>query len=398
LSGDCSISSVDAMPRLHPRRRRTAWRVVTTLLLATFLGSSANSTMAMQTPASVDALLDKARGEENAGNYGAAENTYRKALAIAPENLEALKRMGVLEQTELKFDDSIRLFKKVLAGDPDYKGVNFFLGLSYFGKNEFLPSIECFERELKTTKPHPRTQYYLGLALQSTGRVNEAIAHLNQSVAQDPKDADALYELARLHKNASLHSIEALKALDPDSFQMHALMGEVYADQERYSDALEEYQKAVAKRPDAPGMQFLIGVAYWAQRQMEPAEKAFKEAYKENPNDAMTNLYLGDIAVRYQRFSDALPFLMVAKQAQPDMPQLHVLLGQCYQSQQELQKAKAEFQAAITADPTAAQPHYLLARVYRELHDAQGSADELARYEQLSKSEKEKTSPHAPQN
>jgi tetratricopeptide (TPR) repeat protein len=386
------------MPRLHPRRRRTAWRVVTTLLLATFLGSSANRTMAMQTPASVDALLDKARGEENAGNYGAAENTYRKALAIAPENLEALKRMGVLEQTELKFDDSIRLFKKVLAADPDYKGVNFFLGLSYFGKNEFLPSIECFERELKNTKPHPRTRYYLGLALQSTGRVNEAIAHLNQSVEQDPKDADALYELARLHKNASLHSIEALKALDPDSFQMHALMGEVYADQERYSDAIEEYQKAVAKRPDAPGMQFLIGVAYWAQRQMEPAEKAFKEAYKENPNDAMTNLYLGDIAVRYQRFSDALPFLMVAKQAQPDMPQLHVLLGQCYQSQQELQKAKAEFQAAISADPTAAQPHYFLARVYRELHDAQGSADELARYEQLSKLEKEKTSPHAPQN
>jgi superkiller protein 3 len=378
--------------------RRAGCRLATTLLLAGLLGSSAKNTTAMQIPARVDAMLDKARGEENAGNYEAAENTYRAALAIAPENLEVLKRMGVLEQTELKFDDSIGLFKKVLARDPDYKGVNFFLGLSYFGKNEFLPSIDCFERELRTPKPHPRTQYYLGLALQSTGRVNEAIAHLNQSVAQDPKDADALYELARLYKNASLHSIEALKALDPDSFQMHALMGEVYADQERYSDALEEYQKAVAKRPDAPGMRFLIGVAYWAQRQMEPAEKAFKEAYKENPKDAMTNLYLGDIAVRYQRFSDALPFLMVAKQAQPDMPQLHVLLGQCYQSQKELQKAKAEFQAAITADPTAAQPHYLLARVYRELHDAQGSADELAQYEQLSKSEKEKTSPHAPQN
>jgi len=386
------------MPGLDPRRRRVGWRVTTALLLATILGNGATTTTAMQTPGRVDALLDKARGEENAGNYDAAENTYRQALAIAPENLETLKRMGVLEQTELKFDDSILFFKKVLAGDPDYKGVNFFLGLSYFGKNEFLPAIDCFERELKTPKPHPRTQYYLGLALQSTGGANEAIAHLNQSIAQDPKDADALYELARLHKNASLHSIEALKALDSDSFQMHALMGEVYADQERYSDALEEYQKAVAKRPDAPGMQFLIGVAYWAQRQMEPAERAFKEAYRENPNDAMTNLYLGDIAVRYQRFSDALPFLMVAKRAQPEIPQLHVLLGQCYQSQQQLQKAKAEFQAAITADPAAAQPHYLLARVYRELHDAQGSADELAEYEHLSKLEKEKTSPYPPQN
>ena len=112
----------------------------------------------------------------------------------------------------------------------------------------------------------------------------------------------------------------------------------------------------------------------------------------------MTNLYLGDIAVRYQRFSEAMPFLMVAKQAQPEMPQLHVLLGQCYQAQKELEKAKVEFQAAVLADPAAAQPHYLLARVYRELHDTQASADELAQYEKLSKVEKEKTSPRAPQN
>ena len=153
----------------------------------------------------------KWRGEENAGNYSTAENVPAGA-GRAPENLEVQKRLGVLEQTELKFDDSIRLFKRVLAGDPSYKGVNFFLGLSYFGKNEFLPSIDYFERELKTPKPHPRTQYYLGLALQSAGRIDEAISHLNQSLAQDPKDADALYELARLHKNASLHSIEALKA------------------------------------------------------------------------------------------------------------------------------------------------------------------------------------------
>ncbi len=398
MSGDYSPTSVNATGGSDAARRRPTSCAAASLLLAAFLGSISNSVLARQTATNVEALLEKARGEENAGNYDAAEYTYKQALAIAPENLELLKRLGVLEQTELRFDDSIRLFKQVLAGDPSYKGVNFFLGLSYFGKNEFAQSIDWFERELKTAKPHPRTQYYLGLALQSSGRMDEAISHLNQSLAQDPKDADALYELARLHKNASLHSIEALKALDADSFQLHALMGEVYADQERYSDAIEEYQKALAKRPDAPGMQFLIGVAYWAQRQMVPAEKAFQLAYKENPKDAMTNLYLGDIAVRYQRFSEALPFLMVAKEAQADMPQLHVLLGQCYQAQKELQRAKAEFQAAISADPAAAQPHYLLARIYRELHDARASADELAQYEQLSKLEKEKTSPRTPQN
>jgi tetratricopeptide (TPR) repeat protein len=398
MSADYSATFVNTTADSDTARRRGTSCVAVSLLMAAFLGVPANHALAKQTQDNVEALLEKARGEENAGNYDAAEKTYQEALAVAPENLELLKRLGVLVQTELKFDDSIRLFKQVLAGDPSYKGVNFFLGLSYFGKNDFAQSVDYFERELKTPKPHPRTQYYLGLALQSSGRIDEAISHLNQSLAQDPKDADALYELARLHKNASLHSIEALKALDADSFQLHALIGEVYADQERYSDAIEEYQKALAKRPDALGMQFLIGVAYWAQRQMEPAEKAFKEAYKENPNDSMTNLYLGDIAVRYQRFLEAMPYLMAAKQAQPNMPQLHVLLGQCYQAQNELKKAKLEFEAAIIADPAAAQPHYLLARVYRELHDSQASADELAQYEQLSKLEKEKTFPRAPQN
>jgi tetratricopeptide (TPR) repeat protein len=318
-------------------------------------------------------------------------------LAVAPGNLETLKRLGILQQTELRFDDSIQLFKQVLASDPQYKGVNFFLGLSYFGKNDFAKSIDSFERELRTPKPHPRTQYYLGLALQSAGRIDEAISHLNQSLAEDPKDADALYELARLYKNASLRSIEMLKTLDPDSFQLHALMGEVYAEEERYTDAIEQYQAALEKRPDATGMHFAIGVAYWAERQFEPAAKAFQEAYRENPNDPLTNLYLGDIAVRYQRFSEALPFLKLAEPTQTNLPLVHVLLGQCFQAQKELQKAKAEFLAAIAADPAAAGPHYLLAGIYREVHDAPATARELAEFERLSALEKN-VPQHPPQN
>lgn len=369
------------------------------LAAAAFCAISSTAAATPQTTSrNVDALLEDARAEEKTGDYAAAERTYRQALALAPENLEALKRLAILQQTELKFDDSIRQFQQVLASDPACPQVNFFLGVSYFGKGDCTRAIDHFDRELKGNAPHPRTHYYLALAFQSCGRVEEATSQLNQSLLQEPKDADALYELARIYKNASLRSIEMLKALDPDSFQLHALMGEVYADQEKYSEAIDEYQAALVKRPDAPGMHFVIGVAYWAQRQMEPAEKAFKDAYAENPSDPMTNLYLGDIAVRYQRFAEALPFLVVAHQAQPNMPQVHVLLGQCYQSQKEFQKAKDEFLAAIKADPGAAQPHYLLAKVYRELRDMPAGVAELSEFDRLSKIEKEKSSQRSPQN
>jgi protein O-GlcNAc transferase len=389
-----SIGLITGMVSAGPRRLQCA---ACCLLFAAFCTIAVKPAFAAQIQGTVEALLEQARGEENAGSYDAAERTYKQALAVAPGNLEILKRLGILQQTELRFDDSIQLFKQVLASDSQYKGVNFFLGLSYFGKNDFAKSIDSFESELKTPKPHPRAQYYLGLALQSAGRIDEAISHLNQSLAENPKDADALYELARLYKNASLRSIEMLKTLDPDSFQLHALMGEVYADQERYSDAIEQYQAALEKRADATGIHFAIGVAYWAERQFEPAEKAFKEAYRENPNDPLTNLYLGDIAVRSQRFSEALAFLKLAEPTQTNLPQVHVLLGQCFQAQKELQKAKAEFLAAISADPAAAQPHYLLAGIYREVHDAPATARELAEFERLSALEKN-VPQHPPQN
>jgi len=346
----------------------------------------------------VGTLLEQARAAEKAGDYQAAERVYFQALALAPDNLETLKRLGVLQQTELKFPESIESFKRVLAHEPQYSEVNFFLGVSYFGENDLNRAIRSFELELGTLKPHPRCRYYLALALQAAGQIDESISQLNRTVAENPKHADALYQLARVYKNASIQAIEKLKALDQDSFQLHALMGEVYADDERYAEAIKEYQAALAKRPDATGIHYAIGVAYWVQHQLDAAKKEFIDALKENPTDALTNLYLGDIAVHEERFAEAHGYLSVAERGQSSMPQVHVLLGKCYRGENNPEKAKFEFLAAIQADPTAAQPHYLLAQVYRELRDPQASSKEFAEFERLSKLEKDKSLGHGPQN
>jgi tetratricopeptide (TPR) repeat protein len=364
--------------------------VASSLFFALLITSILPANKAAGAQSDLQTLLEQARTDEKAGNYVAAERVYEQGLALAPENVETLKRLGVLEQTELKFGDSIELFKRVLARDAQYPETNFFLGVSYFGENDFAQATQSFERELATPNPHPRCRYYLALALQSSGRIDEAISQLNRAVAENPKDADALYELARIYKNASVQAIERLKTLDPNSFQLHALMGEVFADEERYSEAVKEYQAALVKRPDARGIHYAIGIAYWAQHQMDLAEKEFQDAWKEDPNDALTNLYLGDIAVHERRFAEALGYLRVAQKGQPGMPQVHLLLGKCYRGQNDPEKAKAEFMAAIDADPADAQPHYLLAQVYRELHNPQASADQLAQFERLSKLEKDK--------
>jgi tetratricopeptide (TPR) repeat protein len=348
------------------------------------------SLLAASAQTEVSVLLDRARDRERSGDYPGAEQIYFQALAISRNDPEILKRLGVLEQTELKFDQSIEHFRRVLAHGPKYSEVNFFMGVSYFGKHDFSTAIENFQQELATEKPHPRCRYYLALAMRSSGRIDDAIAQLDKAVTESPKDADAYYELARLHTNASLQAIEKLKELDPDSFQLHALMGETYAGEKQYAGAISEYKAALAKRPDAPGIHFSIGVAYWAQHEWESAEPEFLLALQENPNDPLTNLYLGDIAVHEQQFAEACRYLRVAEKGQLNMAQVHLLLGECYREEKQPENARSELLAAIDADPTAAQPHYLLAQVYGELHNPEASAQELAQFDRLSKLELEK--------
>ena len=190
-------------------------------------------------PEEVKSLLEQARTYEKAEDYAGAERSYRQALTLAPDDPEVLKRFGILYQTELKFAESIGLFQRALAVSRQYPEVEFFLGVSYLGLDQFDKASESFQAELRTPQPHPRTHYYYAITLQSLGRSDDAVAQFNQSLAKNFKDLDALYQLARLHMNASLEDIQRLTNLDPDSFQLHALMGEVYTNNHRYEESLK---------------------------------------------------------------------------------------------------------------------------------------------------------------
>ena len=115
-------------------------RPVRALFVALTLSTSIQATA----QGDLDALLERARTHEKAGDYSAAAAVYEQALAGAPGNLEVLKRLGVLEQTELKFDSSIDRFQKILARNPQYSQVNFYLGVSYLGRNALDRAIESF--------------------------------------------------------------------------------------------------------------------------------------------------------------------------------------------------------------------------------------------------------------
>ena len=200
----------------------------------------------------------------------------------------------------------------------------------------------------------------------SLGRSDDAIAQFNQSLARNPKDADALYQLARLHMNAALEIIQNLTDLDPDSFQLHALMGEVYASNRLYEDSLKEYRAALGKRPDAPGLHYALGVAYRNLKQIDEAEKEFLLALREDPNDFRVNLYLAEFAVGRGDCAGAMDYLRVASPPSPaGAPSFSP--GQVLLALKDLEKAKPNCSSPFRQIPMTRRLIISLPRYIRSL-------------------------------
>lgn len=363
-------------------------RVFNRLLALSLLFLPALSVASPQAP--VASLLKQAGVSESKGSYSVAEQAYTKALRLAPDNPEILKRLGLLYLRENKFQHSKEMFHRVLSSHPDYPEANFYLGFSYYTLNDFTHAAQSFRHELAMRNPHPRCRYYLALAYAAEGQPGKATAQLNELVANHPKDADALYQLARLYMNAAFETVAKLKSLGPDSFQMHALMAEIYSNEHNYPWAIKEYQAALKKRPGATGLHFALGVAYWASKHYVPARTELLKALKESPGDPQTNFYLGAIDVQQGLYQQSVPLLEKAQRALPRMMPVHLLLGQSYAELNEFQKAEVQLRLATQLEPEAPRPHYLLAQVYMKLHKTEEGQREMASYVKLRQGHEQK--------
>src|SRR5262245_32916703 len=159
----------------------------------------------------------QARDLEARQDFAGAERIYREAAASFPKQPEVLKRLGLILQTELKFQESIATFQQVLQQAPKYPEVNFYLGLSQLGLNEFHKAIDGFNKELEANPKYKRAHFYAAQAYQSLNRKADAARQYELILEQDPTDKRVLFELIRLLKSSTVQALKQLGNLDPDS-------------------------------------------------------------------------------------------------------------------------------------------------------------------------------------
>jgi tetratricopeptide (TPR) repeat protein len=131
-----------------------------------------------------------------------AEQEYRKALALQPEDTGALFGLSLTLLADYKLDEAFRLAQAALERNPDDPELNAAMGEILCARDDF-SGAEPYLKKGLNAKPELVSHVHalLGMVYAKTNRTQQAIAELKLALADD-KDGRLHYQIARLYLKA----------------------------------------------------------------------------------------------------------------------------------------------------------------------------------------------------
>jgi Tfp pilus assembly protein PilF len=196
-------------------------------------------------------------------------------------------------------------------------------GLAYFqDKNLELASVE-FHRSLQTDSSNKLSLYYLGVINDMQGKLDDAIKFYKEAIS-----------------------------LDSDFSEAYNALGAVYSKQQKWSEAIRNYQKALEnKLYTTPHVPYLnMGRVYMAQKDYNKAVEAYRDA-KRFVNEDFIIYELGTALFEAGRTKEAISEFQEGAGLAPQNASMRYGLALAYLKDGNKKSASAEFRKAAELAP-----------------------------------------------
>jgi tetratricopeptide (TPR) repeat protein len=201
----------------------------------------------------VQNLYAQAREARQRGDDPTAIEKYKAIIKLAPHLAAAYNNLGMLYFNGQDYARAAQVLDRGLQLNSNMPGAAAMLGMSYFQLGQNDKAQPLLEKALRANPKEDMVEMVLVKVLISAHKLPEAVEHLNNYLARNPKSQDAWYLLGKAHLQLSEDALKRINEIDPDSVVAHEIAGEIDASMHNYDLALVEYKKAIDKAPDAPG-------------------------------------------------------------------------------------------------------------------------------------------------
>jgi len=366
------------MLNFFPRIVRTVIALASLTAILLSLGTAQESAVESRFRHGTDAM--------RSGSLDEAESDFLDVIRVAPQFAEAYLNLGLVQEQQAKYEQSIASLQHALKLKPALRGANLFLGLAHYRLAHYEPSLIALRKETKLNPGDPKAWMWLGVVELVSDQVPEATEALDRAAKLAPDDVDILYHQGRAHMLMSKQSYQRMFKVDPESWRIRLVLAQANAEADRDQDAVAEYEAAIKLSPSEPGLHEELGSELWKMGKSAEAQAAYQQELQLDPNSLLATYKLGVLKVLDSNPAEAKVLLQKALAQRPKLSGAYYYLGRAELQVNNQQAALDDFQRTIQLDSggeITRQAYYQMAQLYRKLHRSEDAEKALATFQKL---------------
>lgn len=154
---------------------------------------------------------------------------------------------------------------------------------------------------------------------------------LNGAWAQEARSPqDLLNEAVKAqqsgHLDEAIRNYQVLLKTYPDVPEIRSNLGAAFAGEGRYTEAIEEYKRALQIKPN-PQVRLNLGLAYYKTEQLAQTVETLNAVHKEMPGNVQAITVLADCYLRMGKNKEVVGLMTPVQAASPDTMAYNYLLG-----------------------------------------------------------------------
>jgi tetratricopeptide (TPR) repeat protein len=290
-----------------------------------------------------------------------AANYFQKVLAVDPNHVDTLLRLGICKLRDKMPQEAILVHQKALGFAPNNQEVLFALAADYEETKRFDDALEMYKRILNRDSSNLTAIIRMRDLYQRLGQWEELYETQSKLVAnpltpsemeiEHRKLVGLKYEFGRSLLEAG--DLERAKKifrgvikLDKDFIPAYLGLGEVYFEESKASEAAELWEKAY-KMTSSTLLLHRLEDLYLRQGEPGKAIELYMKAVNWNPQDVRLKFFLGKLYYRLEMVDEAFDILSTVDWGDKEFPDVHKLLGNIYLRRGSLGLAASEFKKAL---------------------------------------------------
>jgi tetratricopeptide (TPR) repeat protein len=307
---------------------------------------------------------------------------------LKPSLADAYNNLGVFHAGRKDFVTASEYFRKAGEWSPTLETLDRNWGMAAFYANNYQEAVPPLTRQLQKQPGDVRVRAALALSLfmgQNFSGTLDTLKPIQNEVDSDPGlgYAFAVSLVKTGDYDEGMRRLKFVEEANPNSADIHMLMGSALADQHEYETALQEYRKSLAIDPGRAQTHYLAGLALIRNGHPKDAVEELRTALKLNPSDVSAKYHLAFSLIQIQQREEAQTLLREVIQQNPKHADAYYELGKLQLEQGDTKGAVLSLESGIEASPDADYIHYQLAMAYRRDSRSEDAEREIKLYQAL---------------